>query len=45
MKNPTLAPEISTLTTRGKALRLIFLPVMAVIALEMVLRGLGVAPI
>ena len=29
----------------NKALRLIFLPVMAVIALEMVLRGLGVAPI
>ena len=29
----------------NKALRLIFLPVMAIIALEMVLRGLGVAPI
>ncbi len=29
----------------NKVLRLIFLPVMAVIALEMVLRGLGVAPI
>jgi uncharacterized membrane protein YfcA len=29
----------------NKALRLIFLPVMAVIALEMVLRRLGVAPI
>jgi len=29
----------------NKALRLIFLPVLAVIALEMVLRGLGVAPI
>jgi uncharacterized membrane protein len=29
----------------NKALRLIFLPVMAIIALEMVLRGLGIAPI
>jgi uncharacterized membrane protein YfcA/uncharacterized membrane protein len=29
----------------NKTLRLIFLPVLAVIALEMVLRGLGVAPI
>jgi len=29
----------------NKALRLIFIPVMAAIALEMVLRGLGVAPI
>lgn len=37
----------SRLLTRlsNKALRLIFLPVMAVIALEMVLRGLGIAPI
>jgi len=26
-------------------LRLIFIPVMAIIALEMVLRGLGIAPI
>ena len=29
----------------NKTLRLIFLPVMAIIALEMVLRGLGIAPI
>jgi uncharacterized protein len=29
----------------NKPLRLIFLPIMAVIALEMVLRGLGIAPI
>ncbi len=37
----------SRLLTRlsNKTLRLIFLPVMAVIALEMVLRGLGIAPI
>ena len=29
----------------NKTLRLIFIPVMAIIALEMVLRGLGSAPI
>ena len=29
----------------NKALRLIFIPVMVVIALEMVLRGLGITPI
>ena len=29
----------------NKALRLIFIPVMTLIALEMVLRGLGIAPI
>jgi uncharacterized membrane protein YfcA len=29
----------------NKALRLIFLPVLAVIALEMVLRGFGIAPV
>jgi len=37
----------SRLLTRlsNKVLRLIFIPVMAIIALEMVLRGLGIAPI